>query len=460
MAENPEELTERLGPSGTIVYMPNCDRLTLRTAKALADHALKDMGRIYRRFIDKGVRLYVNNRLVEAFDPTYWMPSARHTKVEGLTETRSALVDSWTVQVPVEESSSKTTEVRIRMFQLPVHAWASLPRATLKNSLHVFDDHTVSYLRNGREVEIGSEPRLKLRKDSRDVWLRVEIAFNGDADEGFGVAANKQGVRLQQYAAEVILDHDEGRFLRNITDIRRTIRDRLAKIAAAGQVGQMSDAERHATDTEGVQGTALPPPLEDTPEQKAALQDNLRGLAVTLRQEGESEEQAFDRVQKSKYLTDFKAQEYAPFYDVDYKFGKLILRVNTSHPFHQKVWQPLSELAKKANPISDAEASEVGREEVTEMARRALLGLQPLLHSLARAQTQMLTKNADGEQTQLFRNLRKSWSDVLESDWISRSSRPNDTRFASERERPWYSGTSLTKTRRAINPPLGLDPSH
>src|SRR5262245_8832113 len=140
LADEPEELAETLGPSGTIVYMPNCDRLTYRTAVKLADHAVKEMGRIYRRFLDKGVRIYVNNRRVEAFDPTYWMPSARHTKVEGLTETKSALVDSWTVQVPVSDGLFNTTEVRIRLFLLPVHAWASLPRATLKNSLHVYDD--------------------------------------------------------------------------------------------------------------------------------------------------------------------------------------------------------------------------------------------------------------------------------------------------------------------------------
>jgi hypothetical protein len=419
LVDEPDELTERLGRSGTIVYMPNCDRLTYSTAKTLADHALKDMGRIYRRFIAKGVRLSVNNRPVEAFDPTYWLPSARHAKVEGLTETKSALVDSWTVQVPVAEGSSHTTEVRVRMFLLPVHAWASLPRVTLKNSLHVYDDHTVSYMRNEREVDIGSEPRLKLKKHQSNIWLRVEIEFTAEADEAFGVAATKQGVRLQQHAAEMILEHDDGRFHRTITDIRKTIRDRQLKIAAAEQAGQMSDAERHASDTEGVQSVALPPPPMDTQEQIAALEANLRGLAVSLRQDGETEDEAFDRVKKSKYLTDFKPQEYAPFYDTEYKFGKLILRVNTAHPFYQKVWQPLGDLAKKAVHAGDADGGEGSGEEVADTTRIALVGLHQLLLSLARAQAQMLTADAQGEQTQMFRNLRKSWSDVLETQLLN-----------------------------------------
>ena len=29
------------------------------------------------------------------------------------------------------------------------------------HTLHVYNDHTVSYMRNAREVEIGPEPRLK-----------------------------------------------------------------------------------------------------------------------------------------------------------------------------------------------------------------------------------------------------------------------------------------------------------
>ena len=86
---------------------------------------------------------------VEAFDPTYWMLCSRHTKVEGLTETRSALVDSWTVQVPITEPQGlqmpPTTEVRVKMFQLPVQAWVALSREKIRKKLYVFEDHLVSY---------------------------------------------------------------------------------------------------------------------------------------------------------------------------------------------------------------------------------------------------------------------------------------------------------------------------
>ena len=78
LTDDDDALTEKLGRSGTIVYLPNCDRLTFSTSRGLVDHAVKEMGRVYRRFIEKGLRLYVNNRLVEAFDPTYWMLCAAY----------------------------------------------------------------------------------------------------------------------------------------------------------------------------------------------------------------------------------------------------------------------------------------------------------------------------------------------------------------------------------------------
>src|SRR5207248_1170780 len=71
LSETPVQLTERLPRSGTIVYVPDCDRLTYRTSKALADHATKEMARVYRRHLAHGLRLFVNNRRIEPFDPTY-----------------------------------------------------------------------------------------------------------------------------------------------------------------------------------------------------------------------------------------------------------------------------------------------------------------------------------------------------------------------------------------------------
>ena len=80
LAPHGVHLKDALEVSGTIVYMPDCDRLTSATAKTLVEDATKTFGHVYRRQIDKELKIFVNNRLVEAVDPTFSMPTARHTR--------------------------------------------------------------------------------------------------------------------------------------------------------------------------------------------------------------------------------------------------------------------------------------------------------------------------------------------------------------------------------------------
>lgn len=412
-----EELRERMGSSGTIVFMPECDRLTFRKAQTLAEHATKEMARIYRRFIAKGLRLFVNNRLVDAFDPTYWMSSARHTGIEALDPKQSKLVGSWPLNIPVEEGSRDTTTIHVRLYALPYEQWSSLPRKVLRNDLHVFDDHTVSFMRNDREVEIGSSyPRLKVRKNSYNLWLRLEIDFEGEADEGFGVAANKQGIRLKEYVSELIVE----KIGPEITAVRETIKELQGRRATQKSGSKVSEAERRATDAEIFQGKPLP---ELTAEEQTALDENLKALAVTLKRENETDDQALERLKGSRYVTIFKHDEYWPFYHCDFRFGKVILTINTAHEFFEKIWQPLSELSKMAGSGEDIEDESIdGLNDVGRTCSEVLIGLQSLLLSLARTQSQLSSRDhgSDSEFEQLFDKLRREWSNNLATQLVAK----------------------------------------
>ena len=147
------EPAERLGAHGTIVYMPACDRLSSRKARTLGEHAVGEMARIYRRAISGGLRLYVNNRRVEAFDPTYSLASARHAKaLTNGAPTTSRLVLSRPIDIPVSENDpTRVSQIVAKVFALPIDEWSHLDRKTQKNDLRIFDGLTVSILRNDRE---------------------------------------------------------------------------------------------------------------------------------------------------------------------------------------------------------------------------------------------------------------------------------------------------------------------
>src|SRR5206468_2040155 len=128
-----------LGRSGTIVYIPQCDRLTFAKASTLVDHAVKEMARVYRRAIGSNLKLFVNNRHVEASDPTYSMLTVRHTRIEDLPVKLSRLIVSKQVEVKTSENGVETAPSTIKLYRLPMEEWSSLPRKTLRNDLKVFD---------------------------------------------------------------------------------------------------------------------------------------------------------------------------------------------------------------------------------------------------------------------------------------------------------------------------------
>lgn len=392
------DIEEALGHSGTIVYMPACDRLTYAKASTLVDHAVKEMARVYRKAIGAGLALYVNNRRVEAFDPTYSMSTARHTRIDGLPVKLSKLIISKQIAINVAENSTATAPITIRLYRLPIEEWSSLPRKTLRNDLKVFDGSTVSILRNDREVFSGAMPWLTTQH-SVTHWYRVQIDFPGLLDEAFGVAANKQGVRLKGYVQDAIKDaiRDE------ITTMNDEIKRFQAQQASAREPAKPSASEAKATEADAFQQTPLVGAL--TPEEAAQIDENLRGLALTLKRDGETDEQTFERVKNSKYIITFVHDEYWPFYDARHRFDRVILTINTAHPFFTELYDPVRKMGL-AQTMADGEE---GASAPIEAQSGPQLALDLLLLSLARTQGRLSSTSDDARK--LLELLRKEWSE-------------------------------------------------
>jgi hypothetical protein len=398
-----DDLIGTLGSSGTMVFMPNCDRLSYKNAKTLVDHAVKDMSRVYRRYLEKGVKLYVNNRRVEASDPTFWMTTARHAKVEGLKEKRSRLIRAWPrIEVPIAEGSTKTAPVSVRLYRLPIEEWSDLPDGVIKTGLQVYEDYQVSFMRADREVHAGPNAKLNMPAHGDTKWMRLQVDFPAELDEAMGVAMNKQGVRPKGYVLDVIRKEIQ----EEVRDTRKSIADsRAAKIKEDGE-SPSRQAEKRANATDGLQGKQLPTPAPETAEEQQMLDENLRGLAVTLQGNGETSEEAFERIKGSTYVTIFRHDPYWPFYHVDYKFGRVILTINTAHPFYTRFYQPLVAFATAPTP-DGLEAEGEGP-----VATDLVVSLQLLLLSLARTQSQM-TAGGGEERRALFDTFGREWSNNM-----------------------------------------------
>jgi Histidine kinase-, DNA gyrase B-, and HSP90-like ATPase len=397
LAPHGVNLKDVLGASGTIVYMPECDRLTSATAKTLVEDATKTFGHVYRRKIDKGLKIFVNNRLVEAADPTFSLPTARHTRhpaLEDVAAKTSRLVTTRTIPFHSSVGSLGSYNVQIKIFALPIREW-QFPRKTLAE-LGVFNDQNISILRNDREVFAGHISKIA-RRHSTAAWYRIEIDFPGELDEAFGVAANKQGVRMKPF----VIDAFKKAIGEDLATIKADIEEVQAKRAAEKKEKGPSLSEMKASEADVFQSEQLDARLTD--DQKAQMEENLRGLAVGLRREAETDEEAFQRIQASRYIIRFHHDKFWPFYDVEHKFGRVILTINTAHPFYAKLYEPLM-THKEEN--GDDEAVEV---HVQENKLTTVLDL--VLLSLARTQSVMSQSNEDAAA--IFDNFRQTWSNTL-----------------------------------------------
>lgn len=399
LAPGDRSLSESLGDSGTVVYMPLCDRLTYAKAKTLVDHAVKEMARVYRRAIGSGLQLFVNNRQVEAFDPTYSMPTARHVTIEELPVKHSRLLFSRPVNIRISEHAAETAPIIIKLYRLPIEEWSTLSRKTLRNDLKMFDGNTVSILRNDREVFAGPMSWLTTRH-SVTHWYRVQIDFPGVLDEAFGVATNKQGVRLKGYVQDSIKEAIGG----DITSTNDDIKGVQARLRQARQPAKPSPSEAKASDADPYQQNPVFSQL--TPEEEAHLDENLRVLALTLKREGENEEEAFERIKSSRYIIDLKHDEYWPFYDVKHRFGRIILTINTAHPFFSELYDPVR---KMSTGSTEDTADEVDAPPA-EGTQGPLEALELLLLSLARAQSRLSAASEEGRR--LLDTLSREWSET------------------------------------------------
>ena len=410
------ELHERLGPSGTIVFMPDCDRLTYRKVSTLVDHAVREMSRVYRRQLDRGLKLYVNNRLVEVFDPTYQMKIARHNRIPELQgrEKSSRLVNRWEIPIRVAEDSATTLNAVVRLYFLPIRDWSQLPKKVQKNDLKVFESG-ISFVRRDREVDFKHVPGIAGKGHHRDAWWRLEVDFPAELDEAFGVAMNKQGVRPKGYAQDAI----DRAISDDLLQVRKAIDHFASERAAQDSTSPLNEAEQRANEAEALQATLLPQPTPTTDDERRVLEENLRTLAIGLKRDGETDDQAYERVRNSRFVTTFKHDEDAAFYRVDFKLGKVILTINTAHAFFNKLYKPMAALAKTAVEVHAGDGEGEIDPTTAEECAQVLTNLQLLLLSLGRTQSEMIATDSTGERQKVFDTLRRQWSLNLDTQLTS-----------------------------------------
>ncbi|MBC9937032.1 MULTISPECIES: ATP-binding protein [unclassified Leucobacter] len=240
VAGQPVDLTPRPGAggvteSGCRIAWQDCDRIEYQRLAWLERALHRDLGQIYRRFLNTQIRLTINGTVVEPIDPTLLT-----TELNG----SSALLAFEPLKFEVAAGPLNTGFVTVRFSILPVSSWHSLDSVT-KRRVGIVGHGGVSILRAGREVASGWHFMGGKRKENYDDWWRCEVEFDPILDEQFGITINKQGIRPSRALREA-LEPDLESIARMLNSrVRQSFEDAKFNSAAAKScsIAESADAD-------------------------------------------------------------------------------------------------------------------------------------------------------------------------------------------------------------------------
>lgn len=184
-AFHPRIGTKGAAPSGCRVVWHKCDRIKYQRLGWLRRSLHKDLGRMFRKFLQGGLRLRIDGRPVEPVDPMMLS-----TKIGG----HSADLAFEPLHYEISTSTGESSFVTVTFAMLPVGRWHCLDNAA-KRRAGITGQGGVSVLRAGREIANGWYLMGSKRKENYDDWWRCEVEFDPALDDCFGITINKQGVR-------------------------------------------------------------------------------------------------------------------------------------------------------------------------------------------------------------------------------------------------------------------------
>ncbi len=342
-------------PRGTAVLLRRCDRLEYRRASTLANKLHADLGRIYRRFIERGIELRVNGELVAAVDPLFLSHSGRRFGARRFGE-------RLTYQL---KGAGGDGAVEVVFTELPIDRWHSLP-SDEKRRLGVTNAPPVSIMRAGREIDRGWYFMGAKRRENYDDWWRCEINFEPTLDELFGITNAKQGIKPRPDLLTA-LECD-------LEPIARALNGRARqRFELVKATKPLTAAERQAARAE--------PTLAPLPRRRESLPEDLRRLVMS---------HVDGREATSPYQIVATELPTTAAFEIVRRRDQLILVFNTRHPLYRDLYGPLA-MSESA--------------EDQDVAKRVALAVLAAARAEASA-----TRRADRDEVRRF---RQAWADVL-----------------------------------------------
>lgn len=366
----PDELVKATTPQGTVILWRRCDRLDHRRVSTITRKLAISLGRIFRYYLWRDVRITVNDVEVEAADPLYVHKQSCLQGGRQFGDTREL-----EIRADPANPKSQVGTVYVTFAELPVDKWHSLPNEE-KRRLGVLDGAGVSVVRAGREVDYGWFFMGRKRRQNYDDWWRAEVRFDPVLDEAFGITHTKQQIRPQEYLLGVLQQEIEETAKALNNRVRRAHIQVRAGAQSASVESLASKRDKELRPLPAVRaGKVNRDVLRDLMKRHAFLKEKPQPSADGAPEYRIIEDHAGDSAFLRPVVTD----------------GRVLVVVNQRHAFYKALYRPLIE--DENVPLKD----------VTRV-------VQTLLLAAVRSEA-LFTKDTERK---LIAKFRAEWSNALE----------------------------------------------
>ncbi len=368
---------------GTIVVWVEPDRITYRTPSMMREHLMDDFGVTYRYLLDR-VAVHVEGTKVEPVDPLFLTPDARYYIASD--KGGAILSADWNIAVKYARNAETG---QMELIKIDDMSQLEDPNVEAGGAIHVrvsrfpygfakdsgggkaeTDAHRrfeirksrrgMSFVRAGREIETVDVFPKSIKDQSKGLgnWpllqsyayhWGVEVRFEPQLDEVFGITNDKQTVRpiedLWRLLAAEGIDAALGREQtyqrtmrkeekekQRIADARRAERQTRAETAAAradSVVGQGPKVSEH------VKGQVRKEFDAEAKKKAKVDQISLENARRALE----------DEAKRRPYIIDFYDENRGPFFKPEWNVGtQVAVKINRQHPFFQALYAPLLKL--------------------------------------------------------------------------------------------------------------------
>jgi len=420
-------IADKIGSHGTLVVWSNLDRVRWKTSDTFLNKAEFLVGRMYRYFlVDKSASIRLASfsdfmgkltpsidRFLKPNDPLYVMEGT--CAPEPYDE--NPAFDLYTERTITVKTNGEEHDVVLRFSITKTKAREDGGGSAIGK--HTAKNQGVSIVRANRELEMNHT--FDISYDPRERWWGVEVRFESELDDIFGVTNNKQsatafkaldreedanieGLTWELFRKELEETNDPRQVIYTVShEIKNTLgtlREQIKRMREGTRepgdnVPQPGSAEDIATQATKKRREKIGKSGRSDEDEKKPVTERTKELSEELIEHGVEEEEAkeiaIEVINKGiKYLFQEGSLPGAVIFDVRAKAGTIIIEINTRHPASKYLFELL-------------------KEEDGENDSPALKALKLLLTAWAR-----LEDEAEGQRRMDLENMRTSWGMIAQ----------------------------------------------